>query len=130
MIYHVEERVLGGEAQVLALVCAVFAHVDSGRGEKAAGGCHLGTGEVVVPEELQVLDAPSGGLALPEPESQVDARSHLYGRPTGLAVSLGVVHVPGRDQGALGVHRQQDSGPRRELLYIYVPGRLARWDGP
>src|SRR5215207_787110 len=130
VLYHVEQRVPGGQADVLALVGAVLAHADTGGGEEAARDGHLRPGEVVVPEELQVPDTPSCGLALPDPEAQVDARPDLYGRPAGLAVALGVVDVARRDQAALGVDRHQHGRAGRDLLDVYVPGRLARRDGP
>src|SRR5829696_6190067 len=81
VIYHVEQRVLGGEAQILALVGAVLAHADAGGGEEAARGGHLRTGEVVVPVELQVPYAPPRRLPLPDPEPQVHTRPHLYRGP-------------------------------------------------
>src|ERR687885_64725 len=52
VIYHVEQCVPGGEAQVLALVGAVFAYADPGGGEEAAWGGHFRAREVIVSEEL------------------------------------------------------------------------------
>src|SRR5919199_771905 len=104
-------------------------HPDAGGGNEPARGGQLRRDEVVVPEILQVPDAPPLRLPLPDPEAQMHASPHLYRRPASLAVALGVMDVSGRDQATLRVYWQQNGSPRRELLDVYIPGRLARRDG-
>src|SRR5215218_2656133 len=92
---HVEQGILGREAQILTLVGAVFVHPDAGSGEEPARGGQLRGGEVVVAEILQVLDAAPLCFALPDPEAQMHASPHLYRCPAGLAVALRVMDIAG-----------------------------------
>ncbi len=85
--------------------------------------------KVVVPEELHVPDARPLGLAFPDPEAQVNTPS-LLSPSSRLHSPLGVVHVPGRDQAARDVHRQQEGGSGPDLLDVYISGGPARRNGP
>jgi hypothetical protein len=52
MLDHVEERVSGGDGDVLALVSTVLPHADAGGGEEPTRNGQLRRGEVVVSEKL------------------------------------------------------------------------------
>src|SRR5258708_7133560 len=57
VVDHVEQRVAGGEGDVLGVVDAVFGDRDTGGGVEAAGGGELGRQVVVLPGEAGVADA-------------------------------------------------------------------------
>src|SRR5215213_6714264 len=129
MLNHVEQRILGGDGQVLTLVCTVLANANAGRSVEPARNGHFRCGEVIVSEELQILYALLLGLALADPETQVNPGAHLDRRPAGLAVPLSIMDVAGRDQATLSIYGHQDGSAWRYLLNVYVPGGLTRRNG-
>ncbi len=129
VVDHVEQGVAGGQGEVLGAVLAVAGDRQAGGGEEPAGGGELGRQVVVVAGELEVLDAAGGGPALVDGEADGQGRAHLDGGATGLVVALGEVGVAGREQPALGVHRDVEPGALAELLDVDVAGGLPGRDG-
>src|SRR4051794_24271830 len=121
VVDHVQQRVAGGEGEVLARVLAVLVDADAGGRVEAARRGHLRRGEPVVAEELQVADAAPLRLALAQAEPQGRPRTDLDRRAARLAVALGIVHVAGRDQRPLGVDRSSMVTPGEVCLMSVLP---------
>src|SRR5918994_1805960 len=128
VVDHVEQCVAGSERRVLGAVLALLGHRYPGGRVEPARCCVLGWQVVVLPAESQVADALFGRLALVQREAHSQRRSHLDRRTTGLAVTLGKMRVPRREQPAGCVHGDEQSSSRAELFDVDVAGLFARRD--